>query len=447
VECLCRALSHCTGTHLSDVHPFRSQLDYAQSLCSEDESRTAHRRLVTILRQHRPELSPGTETSQAMLGWDASSMDLRASRYVLKHVAHHIEHAIRPEDWESDLEMTGWIDDYTKMQDAIPLAVAEFLGVPRVVQFARQAEVAGNFWTASLRWSAAALATRVTEGQQSTHGLFKSCAAALEHVRPSTAQEQDAKDRLEFATLTLILNAWDPADVPMYSPRLERLQETAAAKEDRENLALSVIILEVYPEACVRQRCGAHTPEELLESVALLKAMRILVNNFLEKEVGSHARRRALSLAYCFHCEQFLDLVNDAPGFEWDQMFGQGGSYLTEASLAYDFDSFHHLVKNQHSWDGNVRPSHVFPLLLHYGDLASANANADRSLQHFKRMLAEPTPCGTTLCTGLVMWPQALYLLGREEDAAELLRAAGAVSTTPPHSQLTKKAPPQLTET
>jgi len=93
-----------------------------------------------------------------MLGWDASSMDDRVSRYVQKHVIHHIEQGWMP-DWESDAEATGWLDDYTKLQDAIPLAAAHFLGTERVSQLAKQAESEGNFWSASLRWSAAAQVT------------------------------------------------------------------------------------------------------------------------------------------------------------------------------------------------------------------------------------------------------------------------------------------------
>ena len=140
--------------------------------------------------------------------------------------------------------------------------------------------------------------------------------------------------------------------------------------------------------------------EDSLEGQFLLKADRLFVRNITEKEVGSHARKRALSLAYCFNCEHFLNILTDADEFEWDEIFGEGGCLLTEASLAYDFDSFHHLVKNQHSWDGNVRPTHVYPLILHYGDLDSANANADRALAGFKRMLRDPTPCGATMASG-----------------------------------------------
>ena len=143
-----------------------------------------------------------------MRGWDASSKDLRLSQYVLKHVAHHIKQATCPEDWESDADVLSWLDDYAKMQDAIPLAVAELLGVQRVAQLARQAEGEGNFWSASLRWSAAAL-TATTGNKQQATDLFKSCATALEQFRPRTPQQQEAKDRLELSTTVQIINAWE----------------------------------------------------------------------------------------------------------------------------------------------------------------------------------------------------------------------------------------------
>ena len=62
------------------------------------------------------------------------------------------------------------------------------------------------------------------------------------------------------------------------------------------------------------------------------------------------------------------------------------------------------------------------PLYLHWGDLANANANADRALRNHKRFMSDPSPDGSTHCITLCEWPQMLYMLGRTEDAADFMR-------------------------
>ena len=136
------------------------------------------------------------------------------------------------------------------VQDAIPLAAAEFLGVERVGQLAMQAEGGGDWWVASLRWSAAALADRVSAGHLSSLSKFKSCAVALQNFKPSTEQQQLAKERLEIPTYVFILQAWDPADSPVYGPRLAALKGCRAAEENIELETDIFMMTEWYP-ACI----------------------------------------------------------------------------------------------------------------------------------------------------------------------------------------------------
>ena len=52
---------------------------------------------------------------------------------------------------------------------------------------------------------------------------------------------------------------------------------------------------------------------------------------------------------------------------------------------------------------------------MHYGDLAAANANADRTLANHTRLMAEPAPDAT--CQGFIFlsWPWMLYYPGPGE--------------------------------
>jgi hypothetical protein len=195
--------------------------DYADAQTEAAVSQRAHRRLVDLIRERRP----------GEYGWDVEYTDGRLSQYVLKFCGHHIGRGWL-EDWAADEAALGWLDDYGVSQDAVPLACAQFLGTARVSQLAQRAERAGEWWSAAVRWSATGLHNRTMTGQAHAIPLLKSCAAALARWAPATPQQADAKDRLELLTVVTILLAWDPADVPLYQPRLEPLMETPAGVDE-----------------------------------------------------------------------------------------------------------------------------------------------------------------------------------------------------------------------
>jgi hypothetical protein len=261
-------------------------LDYAIATHTEEELRLAHRRMVNLMRSRRPvrdstavvgrnvSAAASTETSsrarkrwgavsksvrkkksgwdflvsftkqkafpgsllpKGRSGWDSQSQrDCRLTSYIVKHCEHHVKEAwsLDGRDWDKDQEAVSWMDDYTQQQDAIPLAAAAVLGPERSTQLARRAEQQGSWWFASLRWSATALCAKESAGLTASNEHFKSCAAALEKVRPMTAAQWVSKDRLELSTLMAILSQWDPKDYPIYKSRINTLLSSSVAKED-----------------------------------------------------------------------------------------------------------------------------------------------------------------------------------------------------------------------
>ena len=402
--------------------------DFAVAMSSAEMTQSAHRRLVDIFRERRPDKH----------GWDVGQGDDRLTKYVQKHVGHHIESGWRQDSWQSDTAAISWLDDCNNSpvvsQDAIPLAAAEFLGTERVSRLANQAESSGDCWSASLRWSATALVNKRIASHTTSMPLLKACAAALEKFKPSTPQQQIAKERLELTTCALIVSAWDPADVPVYGPRLGALKGSAAAKENIERAADIFMMLELYPELFKVVRKGLGTPDELLFGQYAYKWTKIWVDAVQAEPPGSGNRNRYLSLAFSLNVGLgFLDLMTETLArprhetletFDWDEAFGIGWYLLVEASKIYDFDRMHRYCVDKHSWDGNCRPIHNTALLLHWGDLASANACADRGLSNYKRLLSEAMPDAMTVALGATEWPASLYLLGRNADAAEILRQA-----------------------
>ena len=151
----------------------------------------------------------------------------------------HIHAALQLPEAEAHGIASAWLDDFNEQQDVIPLAVATTLGVQRTSALATQAEQNGLWWSASLRWAAAAYATRYATDQQEKADekiFLRASAAALAKLRllPQLGGfcPQDSADRLEFSVVCGILRKWDMTDGPEYKPRLERLLQTDAARED-----------------------------------------------------------------------------------------------------------------------------------------------------------------------------------------------------------------------
>lgn len=390
--------------------------DYTQSMTTQEVTRIAHRRLINIFRERRPDVH----------GWDELETDGRLSQYVIKRCEYHIR-ASWMLDWRADTEAISWLEDFKVSQDAIPLAAAHFLGTDRTTELAREAESEGNWWSASLRWSATALDNRLSSGMQECQPLFKACATSLENVHPTTAESVDAKQRLELTTIILVLHSWDVDALSTYVPRLNALRDSNAAKYSADTLATIFLMSEYSGEFWGVKRPGAGTAEELRFGKMTWQYMQYYIVAAREEVPGSRERNKLLALAFAMNVGvAFLDMMVEAyePSADavWDAGFGVGGSLLNEASMGYDFETHHKILLSTQSWDGCLRPSHVLPLFLRWGDLENANANADRALHYYKKFSNQPSRDGNTQQFALLEWPYMLYLLGRSDDALEFMR-------------------------
>eukprot|EP01051_Picozoa_sp_SAG22_P015320 SAG22_NODE_1982_length_3207_cov_2.771557_4_plen_218_part_01 len=184
---------------------------------TEAELRATNRRLVELWRSERPSdgwRMPGTES---------------VSVYMAVAAAHHIR-GTWGTDWSKADSAISWLSDFVEgKQDAIPVCAAEALGKDRVAELAKAAEADGDWWSASLRWSAATLAAHRVGGYSQSVPLSISSAAALERVRPGHATcKQEEKDKLEIAVLLLPLQSYGADALDQnFGPRLVTILERA----------------------------------------------------------------------------------------------------------------------------------------------------------------------------------------------------------------------------
>ena len=124
----------------------------------------------------------------------------------------------------------------------------------------------------------------------------------------------------------------------------------------------------------------------------------------------------------------FFDFTVRSPGFSWDDSFLPNGQLLHDMSETYNYDTMYDDICGLTTIDTVCcGTSTVQPLLFHWGDVAGANANADRALallreigadfcasHHMKHMLP--------LMVAMFHWMQILPMLGRDADAVELMK-------------------------
>jgi len=147
----------------------------------------------------------------------------KAVAYVQDAAIKHIEEAIHPADWESDvLVIDGWLGDCP--HDMITHATANVLGMERLEKLMTAAEDSDDQWALARRSVLAGHLVKRGGDVSAPHELFRRGADALGKLVASdaTAEERQTQEALELHTLASLMVANDPADAK-YLPRMQHL--------------------------------------------------------------------------------------------------------------------------------------------------------------------------------------------------------------------------------
>ena len=189
-------------------------LDYVQKELAGDSFKAAQRNLVESLR--KADRSTSTATG----------------KYIQNCVRHHIQTS-HDDAWAKSEQAMHWLEDHVKgVQDVFALSTASLLPAEAL---AKEAEEAGKWWKAALRWNAAGLMKRTELGN---HGAvtqyFVSAIVASEKAVPNQASHDDPTaegftqfdlDSFDLYGLNSVFKAWDPASRNHQEPLLD--QESA----------------------------------------------------------------------------------------------------------------------------------------------------------------------------------------------------------------------------
>eukprot|EP01052_Picozoa_sp_SAG31_P002382 SAG31_NODE_84_length_27014_cov_3.743006_9_plen_218_part_00 len=196
--------------------------DYLISCKSDEVRSTIHCRLVELWRSRRPigfDRPPGREPG----GWNVDRVD-SAAQYIAMAAVHHITGALSF-GLESQKTAIDWLSDLVDgRQDAVPVFTAQALGPERVAQFAKAAEQKGDWWSASLYWSASAQSEHRIGAHPKSLSLLHKSASALARMK-SVDPLRDP--RFEMRVLMKAVQSYDSiAQAKGYESRIQQLMDT-----------------------------------------------------------------------------------------------------------------------------------------------------------------------------------------------------------------------------
>jgi hypothetical protein len=314
-------------------------MDYLVASKPVEAHRGMNQRLVELWRQRRP-----------VGGWKVTSREC-VPLYIATAGVQHFRGA--PE--ESVIEWMG--DFHEGRQDAIPVFASEALGVGPATELARAAEAAGDWWLAALRWSASALSEHRLGYYKKSLPLLINCSKALDHVDiaegteslhvgqlsagssgQSSAQipgqrKAILKHQLEIPVLCKALQSYDYDTMVNgpYTARLVHLTKVDAESTD--------IFTRMNAEQFTGWLPAMMAQDKEKEGLVMMTMLRLGLAARKEVHTSDHTRRCQLLSFHAFSGAQ--SSVHQLPEWNWEEMYGVGGSVLIELAAEYNYERMH----------------------------------------------------------------------------------------------------------
>ena len=416
-------------------------LDFVKTQLAGDAQRAAQRRLVESLRES--DRARGTPTG----------------KYIQHNVRHHIKESYDA-SWQSSTQAISWIEDHVSgVQGVVATSTASILPAEAL---AKEAEDAGMWWQAALRWNALGLLQLAETGnQKESVGCIKLAvdASAKAGALLSQSSNEDGSvnsltqfelDTFDICALRLIFKSWDPADKAVYGTcpakfvmhsslhttlhhalvmlltslhnlhyvtstgeRYSLVCDTDAGR-DRPTVRFGAIqALEWYPLLA-----SADKQQTAVISWKISKMILDLCDQTTDAFARSTAEERN-ALKNAMACFFFFsgDAIISAPGFSFDYL--NNGDKFIEHYFCYKYEENHHINVELHSNDVHVYAPGAGVLTLQHGRVEDAKRILDDHLTEFEKVAINPAGAGygLTMAFALCNIPQVHHILGLSKHA------------------------------
>ena len=388
-------------------------LDYVGKQFEGDAYKSAQRRLVDLLR-----------------AGDRSSLSAHG-KYVQRNARHHVTEAYgNDEVWANGQQAICWLEDHVKgVQDVIATTTASILPAETL---AKEAEAAGMFWKASLRWNALAQqkmssTTTILEYSRFLKNALRTSQRVLiandesNHEGGAHSAQSCTQDDLDLFVLqavAILLTEWDPGTSEKYKPLVEKL--------------LASEIVQTKPTTLFGVYAGFFWFPKLVagDELGMVAEAWRLSKQVMDLRDGSRNISEAeMSTAVIFATTMLIqtdDMLFNVPGFSLDY-FGVNGELFVETSNAYNYEDHHNLICNKLSADCHFCGSEPFWLVLQYGRVQDAAQILERRSLDTEKLMKDPLAHGYAYSNwfAVLFLPQTMFLLGSCSSVRNLYARLG----------------------
>jgi hypothetical protein len=351
-------------------------LDYVQKQLVGEPYKTAHRQLVEALRK-------SDRSKAAPVG-----------KYIQQCVRHHIQES-HDALWEKSPQAISWLEDHvTGVQDVIAASTAALLPVDAL---AKEAEDAGMWWQAALRWNALGSMKMAESGSHqggAEHvkravSASAKAAAALSSDDGGTVNStvvaaftQFDLDSFDLYGLNYLFKSWNPALLGEFGERYRQVVATEAGRSRPLMRYAALASLDWLPGWLSGDQQNFANVNWMLSKLAI---------DLYDDPLSTEEDRAAFKPLAAYPLRLAGDAcLSNMPGFSWDY-FGANGDKLVEGSNAYKYEEHHAFLVECVSLDAVVCiDGNAFFLALQYGRVKDARKIVDANLAHMEKMMALP---------------------------------------------------------
>ena len=375
-------------------------LDYVHKQLVGAPYKAAQRRLVELIRAS--DRSSSTQTG----------------KYMQQCVRYHINESHDGEWAKSDPQATHWLEDHLNgSQNVIASATAAILPVEAM---AMDAEANEMWWRAALRWNAFALmkiegAGDMTAGNQYLKRAINASSKAIAtfsftvpSVDVSACDRRFSEfdiDSFDLHGINLILKAWDPADLKLYTKRLREVVRSEAGIARPVMRYAATLVLDWFPPL-LRGDQQAFSDENWKLSRIALDLCDSSTDAYTHSTEEDRERAKPLMTWTLFNAG---DAIMNTPGFDWDY-FGVDGEKLVLFDAAYKYEVHHNLLVDACSFDVSASfAGGAWVLTLQYGRVEDAKKILTAQLVRTQRLVAIPANQHMMSLLFSLMWLPILH--------------------------------------
>ena len=345
-----------------------------------EELQLAHRRMVELLRQSRPQ-SP--ELVPAWSSGSSTGQPDPSLRYVDEAAIHHITlgwMTTGDDDLESDdVAISDWLGDCP--QDILTNTAAKILGLARLEKLTDAAEAAGDQWLLARRAVLAADLARIASDTAAKLGWWRRALDALGELASGNASpDRQMQELMEMKVFCILSAASDPADAK-YLPRVQYLLEL----EHTDSSPIHKCMCKQFEVA-----------QKMFADVTSYPTGFIGQIGFASRGCRTHPDPRMQnSCAFMVVVSGMNQPSFTADGWDWDETYmGADGktTILKQATELYDFDSCHKYVLSE-MWGADwlvCNPNPSLVMANHYGELHESVCHYERMMPLVDRVLQQP---------------------------------------------------------